>query len=78
MPIDETSVQETKAIAWYIRTNKLMTDLSSQGFYAPFVYANGVTIDNNESTGSKEVQPANVTGPDASGKTKVKPATKSS
>ena len=78
MPIDETSVQETKAIAWYIRTNKLMTDLSSQGFYAPFVYANGVTIDNNESTGSKEVQQANVTGPDASGKTKVKPATKSS
>ena len=78
MPIDETSVQETKAIAWYIRTNKLMTDLSSQGFYAPFVYANGVTIDNNESTGSKEAQPADVTGPDASGKTKVKPTTKSS
>ena len=77
VPIDDTSVQQTKAIAWYIRTNKLMTDLNPQAFYAPFVYANGVQIDENAPTNSQAV-PADVTSTTPTGDVKVEPTNKPS
>ena len=54
-----------------------MTDLNPQAFYAPFVYANGVQIDENAPTNSQAV-PADVTSTTPTGDVKVEPTNKPS
>ena len=54
-----------------------MTDLNPQAFYAPFVYANGVQIDENVPTNSQAV-PADVTSTTPTGDVKVEPVNKPS